>query len=206
MRFVCLSDTHTREDMDIPSGDVLLFAGDMAMFGDEYELRAFRRLLDRLPFKHKIVIAGNHDVLFERDPIHAQRIFQDVTYLCDSCVTIHGIKIYGTPWQPAFMQWAFNLPRGSDALRAKIRAIPDDADIVLTHSPPLGHGDLNLDYRHDGCADLLTRIQAVRPAYHVFGHIHEGYGETTDGITTYINASALSQIPFEYNPCITFDL
>ena len=33
-------------------------------------------------------------------------------YLQDSSVEIYGLKIYGTPWQPEFCGWAFNLPRG----------------------------------------------------------------------------------------------
>ena len=33
-------------------------------------------------------------------------------YLQDSTTQIYGLKIYGTPWQPEFCGWAFNLPRG----------------------------------------------------------------------------------------------
>lgn len=58
-------------------------------------------------------------------------------YLQDSSVTLYGIKVYGTPWQPWFGGWAFNLERGETILE-KWNLIPNDADIVMSHGPPLG--------------------------------------------------------------------
>lgn len=76
--------------------------------------------------------------------------------------------------QPEFGNWAFNLPRGEECLE-KWNKIPTDTDILLTHTPPLGHGDLVCSGVRAGCVELLSTVQQkVKPKYHVFGHIHEG--------------------------------
>ena len=86
--------------------------------------------------------------------------------------------MYGTPWQPEYCGWAFNLPRG-DACAAKWSQIPDGTDILITHTPPLGYGDHCCTGVRAGCEDLLNEVQGrVRPKYHVYGHIHEGMVET----------------------------
>lgn len=76
--------------------------------------------------------------------------------------------------QPEYCNWAFNLPRGTSCLE-KWDAIPEDTDILITHTPPVGHGDLCCTGVRAGCVDLLSTVQTrVKPKYHVFGHIHEG--------------------------------
>ena len=63
--------------------------------------------------------------------------------------------------------------------------------MVVTHGPPLGHGDACASGHRAGCLDLLDELQQrVRPQLHVFGHVHEGYGATSDGTTTFLNASS----------------
>ena len=53
---------------------------------------------------------------------------------------------------------------------------------------------------------LFTK-QSVRPAVHVFGHVHEGYGVTTDGATVFINAATLRDSnPVRLNAPVVFDL
>lgn len=59
---------------------------------------------------------------------------RSITYLQGSAVEIEGLKIYGSPWQPEFQGWAFNLPRGP-RLREKWRLIPEGLDILVTHGP-----------------------------------------------------------------------
>jgi hypothetical protein len=112
-----------------------------------------------------------------------------------------------SPWQPEFCNWAFNLERGSACLPEKWAHIPDTVDVLITHGPPSGHGDWVSNCAHAGCCDLLNTIeQRVRPKYHVFGHVHEGYGVTTNGHTVFVNASTCT---FNYqasNPAVVFDL
>ncbi|ETO19495.1 hypothetical protein RFI_17735 [Reticulomyxa filosa] len=108
-----------------------------------------------------------------------------------------GIKIYGSPWQPEFCDWAFNL-RTRKELASKWAQIPLDTDILITHGPPFGHGDVVSDgWKNNavGCKDLLERVMAVKPKFHVFGHIHEGYGVTTTKLlspTVFVNASTVT--------------
>jgi len=98
-------------------------------------------------------------------------------------VEIEGVRFWGSPWQPWFFDWAFNLERGEE-IRAKWELIPDDTEVLITHGPPQGHGDMTSRGEGAGCADLLARIRQVKPRYHLFGHIHEGYGTSTDGVTS----------------------
>lgn len=46
-----------------------------------------------------------------------------------------SIPIYGSPWQPEFCDWAFNLPRMSKELEQKWKAIPKTTQILITHGP-----------------------------------------------------------------------
>lgn len=89
--------------------------------------------------------------------------------------TSHSFKVYGSPWQPEFYDWAFNLNRGPES-RAIWDKIPIDTDILITHGPPLGFGDLTADNFHCGCSDLLDVVLQKPPRLHIFGHIHEAYG------------------------------
>eukprot|EP00127_Corallochytrium_limacisporum_P003218 Clim_evm67s147 gene=Clim_evmTU67s147 len=206
LRIVCISDTHSRHsNLEVPDGDVLIHAGDFSNTGAPFEVRQFDEFLGTLPHKYKIVIAGNHDLsldhtsydrLWKRfnhayytNPQEVKQYFNNALYLEDQAVTIEGYKFYGTPWQPRFGDWAFGMNRG-DTLQAKWNMIPADTDVLITHTPPIGHGDLCRSGARAGDVELLEHVQKhIQPKYHIFGHIHEGFGITTDGITQYVNAS-----------------
>jgi hypothetical protein len=135
----------------------------------------------------------------------SEAILTNCTYLKDSELVIDGIKFYGSPWQPEFFDLAFNLPRGA-ALKAKWDLIPKDADVLITHGPPQGYGDLTRQGDRAGCFDLLDTIKALQPRLHVYGHIHEGVGKYQVGRTTLINASSCDPDYHPANPPIIFDL
>jgi predicted phosphodiesterase len=107
-----------------------------------------------------------------------------------NCTGGSNLRVYGSPWQPEFCDWAFNLQRGRDSAEVWAK-IPGDTDLLITHGPPQGKGDLTSSGFACGCEDMLAVIKgmAVPPRVHVFGHIHEAYGHWTDGRTLYINAS-----------------
>lgn len=88
-------------------------------------------------------------------------------------MTVEGLRIYGSPWQPEYGNWAFNLDRGAP-LKAKWDLIPEGVDILITHGPPKGFGGQTRE-GDVGCDDLLEAVNRVKPLIHVFGHIHEGY-------------------------------
>ena len=227
LRVVCISDTHgMHEQVPVPPGDILLHTGDLTGTGAPAELRALADWLGSQPHTHKVVIAGNHDLTlhvdyyrsawrrfhrrarpFDAEAIRHRFVSDDrFTYLEDGLVELGGLRIYGSPWQPTFYDWAFNLDRGAP-IAAVWDRIPRDVDILLTHGPPLGRGDLCVSGQRAGCLDLLKAVQGrVRPRFHVFGHIHEGYGATSDGHTTYINASTCTVQYQPRQPPFVFDV
>lgn len=198
MKIICISDTHGHHDKieDLPDGDGIINAGDISGLGTFYQIKSFVRWYSSLPYRHKIFIAGNHD--FGLDDVHLghkemlTNMFRDagLTYLEDSGVTIEGVKIWGSPITPRFGDWAFMRDRGDD-IKHHWDKIPIDTDILITHGPPQGILDLTSQNIHAGCADLL--YCGASPKYHIFGHIHEGYGIEEVNDTTYINASLLNE-------------
>ena len=217
MRIVCVSDTHGRHDaLDVPEGDLLVHAGDATMAGKPEEIERFDAWLGRLPHPAKIVIAGNHDRLFEERPEEARRRITRATYLEDAEATVEGLRVWGSPWQPWFLSWAFNLRRGAP-LRAKWDLIPEGIDVLVTHGPPSGVRDrvkgfaagLSLALAHGphvGCEELRKAVERVRPRLHVFGHIHEGYGREEHDGTVFVNASTCDEAYRPVNPPVVVDL
>lgn len=103
MRLVLISDTHGLHDrLTIPDGDVLIHAGDMSNGGEPEEIREFGEWLATLSHRNKIVIAGNHDFLFQDEPAKAQSLLRGCTYLQDSAAVIDGLRFYGSPYTPRF--------------------------------------------------------------------------------------------------------
>lgn len=189
MRVVLLSDTHgLHEFVQVPEGDLLLHAGDMSKRGGLEEIERFNAWLETLPHPHKVVIAGNHDFCFELRPREARQLMTAATYLQDEAVEIEGFTIYGSPWQPRFFDWAFNLDRG-EPLRQVWQRIPENTDILITHGPP--HGVLDETSRgvKAGCEELAQRLAQLSVKLHLFGHIHEAYGHRHRDGTDYYNAS-----------------
>lgn len=206
MKFTVISDTHNKhEQLKLEGGDALLHCGDFSGRGTAQQIIDFNEWLGRQNFTHKIVIAGNHDFMFENDPQTAQSLLTNATFLQDSSTTIDGIKIYGSPWQPWFHNWAFNLPRGEE-LAKKWDLIPEDTDILLTHGPPWGIGDLTSRGEKTGCEELLKRVKLIKPKFHCFGHIHEHSGSWEIGKTHFINASICDLSYEANNPSFTFEL
>lgn len=207
MRIVCISDTHgLHDEVVVPEGDILIHAGDHCNHGRQSEVRKFDAWLARQPHRHKIFIAGNHDWPWQKQSRYAPLwIKSGATYLRDTAITIEGLKIYGSPWQPEFCSWAFNLPRGP-LLAAKWQAIPEDVDILVTHGPPLGILDRNAGDERTGCEDLAVHVRRVRPRLHVFGHIHDSHGMVERDGTRFVNACACNYDYDPVNPPIVVDL
>jgi predicted phosphodiesterase len=197
MRIVVLSDTHLRHsELHIPEGDVLVHAGDATMMGTFAEVIKFNEWLGSLPHPVKLFCAGNHDWLFAQDRAFAMSLLTNARYIEDELVDVDGLRLYGSPWQPQFHGWAFNLERGRP-LREKWDLIPDDIDILVTHGPPYGILDPGFEegadgmFRriHAGDKELLTAVRRIRPRYHLFGHLHEGHGVLEKDGTTFVNAA-----------------
>ena len=213
MRITTISDTHTKH-MELhgflPGGDILIHAGDISNRGSNIDIEDFCEWFNSIDnYNTKIFIAGNHDFGFENRAEEISQIvnsYKWIHYLEDNWVTIDGIKIWGSPWQPEFYDWAFNLPRQGFELQNKWNMIDDDTDILITHGPAWGYVDRVVGRsEHLGCELLTNRIMAFKPKIHICGHIHSGYGYTTNGDTHFINAAVLDErYEFTQNP-LTFD-
>ncbi len=197
MRLVLLSDTHSLHDaVQVPDGDVLVHAGDCSGRGRPDEIEAFGHWFRALPHPHKVFVAGNHDFLFQDDPQRARALLGDVHYLQDFGLELDGLSIWGSPWQPWFHDWAFNLPRG-EPLAERWRQAPTGVDLLVTHGPPRGILDRIATGEDVGCEALLAELERIRPAVHMFGHIHEARGTQQGDPTLFVNASICN---LQYRP------
>jgi Icc-related predicted phosphoesterase len=206
MKITFISDTHNKHKVitdDLPGGDLLIHAGDLSSMGYEHEITEFCKWYDKLNnYDTKVFIAGNHDWGFQDDPEKALQIvnsYKTIDYLQDDLLMVGEdydkmVKIWGSPWQPEFYNWAFNLPRNGEELKSKWDMIIPDVDILVTHGPAWGYVDkvignpMNL-----GCELLGEKIKTIKPKIHVCGHIHSGFGYMFDGDTHYFNAAVLGE-------------
>ena len=193
MRIVFISDTHNYDITDaILDGDMIVHSGDATGMGTLTEISKFLTWYGELPHTYKVFVAGNHDWLFERDHSLGKSMceYNGITYLSDSEATLGGLRIYGTPWQKYFCNWAFNLEE--EDLFEKFQHIPYGLDILVSHTPPLGILD---ESAHDGklfnigSRDLMGMVNQTKPRIHCFGHAHGGYGQIRKNDTLFINAS-----------------
>ena len=199
MKIVCISDLHGHT-IPLPPGDLLLVAGDLTMTGTRFQVYEMLQYLTNglhLYTNGIVMIAGNHDFLFQNDPLVAEQMCKDagITYLCESGCEIAGFKIWGSPYVPRIGDWAF----GYDPyMENRIwKRIPQDTDILLTHGAPCGVLDDIDDQWHIGSTGLLGEIANRGIKLHVFGHVHEGYGIATFPGTRFVNASICDA---EYEP------
>ncbi len=207
MKIVALSDTHTLQRLvPMPEGqfDVLIHAGDLGNVGKSREYVAigdwFRSIKHQ--YKHQIIVPGNHDWGMMQQFDECRKHFDDdVIFLIDKAIEIDGIKFYGCPWMPQFYDWAFMLPERD--LPAMYVRIPDDTEVLITHSPPhsildsmrgkMRFGDRHM-YERCGSPALYERVkQLPKLKHHIFGHIHFGYGTETIDDVTFHNVASLNE-------------
>lgn len=184
-----ISDLHGHYPK-LEGGDLLIVAGDLTTRDLPCERLEFLEWLAYQDYKRKIFIAGNHDNSLVNQSFKKTR--EDaVDYLCDSGTQYEGLKIWGSPWtlrfpgmNPSCMAFTCET---EEHLAEKWAMIPDDVDILITHSPIAGFLDRVEDYLNGkilnvGSTSLKQRIWSMEnpPKLIVCGHIHEGYGKTFD--------------------------
>ncbi len=199
MKIVAISDTHGfHNQLTIPDGDVLVHGGDLSHgTGTPQQVWDFNKWLGTLPHKHKVMIPGNHDFPFENDPEFCRKVMTNCHLLINEEIVIDGVKFWGSPVTPWFHDWAYNVQRGED-IAAVWKKIPDDTDVLITHGPPFDVLDkVERGNFPVGCEELAKRVIQVAPKVHIFGHIHEGYGQLDFGGIKFRNVSICT---FRYQP------
>ncbi len=209
-----ISDTHTYHDqliLEEEEIDILIHTGDCSnprdLIKSEHECLDFIQWYASVPIRHKIYIAGNHDLAIERRLVN-KKTFEEhgIIYLENESICIKGINIWGSPYSPSFGDgWAFNKRR--DKLHDVWSIIPNNTDIVATHTPPKGILDLSYD-RDDvlefcGCEALRKRMFELQPTLCLFGHIHNmkgihnaGYRKLPEYRTIFSNGSVVTDGKF----------
>lgn len=217
MRIVLISDVHGKwNKVEIPECDLLISAGDYSFTGETHMVRDFHKWLNKQPAKHIISVQGNHEKAVEKNFSYFQDLAREqcprVHFIDEGFVEVEGKNIWCSAITPWFHNWAWN--RFPDEIIKHWDKIPNGIDILVTHGPPHGILDKVLKFNgpkceweedYVGCPQLLKKVLEIKPKLHVFGHIHQGYGEKIVGGIQFVNASLLDDQyqlvnkPFIYN-------
>ena len=184
MRILHISDTHSkhRELPPLPNADIIVHSGDFTFAGSENEAKDFINWFCDLPYKHKIFIAGNHDMcMYGAESIEG--LANNVHYLCNSGITIDDVQFYGIPM---FME---DIIDGS--FDKMISDIPDSTTVFITHQAPYGFCD-EYNGRHCGDRGIREKIEKLPTLrLHLFGHQHEANSMIIHESVTFSNAAVL---------------
>jgi Icc-related predicted phosphoesterase len=181
----CIGCLHGAQP-ELNGGDLLIITGDITARDTEYEYvdKFLPWLIDLHMTKYEKVvwIGGNHDNWVQEN-ISQDKQLSGGEYLCDSGTEFEGLKIWGSPWSIKFPGinpncCAFTV-ENEEQLKEKWQLIPDDTDILITHSPPFGICDKISNGKRAGSVSLRDKSYNSNAQLHVFSHIHEGYGVVT---------------------------
>lgn len=201
MKICIISDTHSLHNQithKLPEADCLIFAGDMCNVGYLHEVQYFADWLDKIKsrFISIIIVAGNHDWPFQKEPNAARKYIEDTgaIYLENKETIVNGFKVWGSPATREFCNWSFNYTE--EELKEIWKTIPNDVDILVTHSMPKNildftpHGDVNV-----GEVGLVKRIKQLKDLkLYIGGNLHYHGGETklVNGVL-YVNAAVCDE-------------
>lgn len=184
MTILHLSDTHGqhRKLTELPQADIAVHSGDFTFAGSEEEAYDFIEWFCDLPCRHKLFISGNHDMcMYGAGSIEG--LPEDVHYLCNSGIELEGVSFFGVPM---FME---DVRAGR--LTKMVAGIPADTQVLITHQPPFGIGDV-WNGRHCGSKELQKKAEGLPLLKcHLFGHQHNAHSISICGSTTYSNAAVL---------------
>ena len=201
MKIWHFGDSHSSHSLlEIPKDiDLVIFSGDESNYYDVYknepEFRDFIEWFGNLPIKHKVFVGGNHSAFVALRTREVKEICKqkDIIYLENESVEIEGFKIWGSPYSPTFGSWYFM--KGRDKMWKLWENIPQDTDILITHTPPRGCLDLSYNRNHQlefcGCSNLLKNVFRVKPKLHCYGHIHSCEGVLNAGTMKLANLDTI---------------
>ena len=201
MKIVFISDTHIKHrDLDFSMSkyndvETIVHSGDFSHNQKQFD--DFINWFSELPFKNKILIPGNHEILVQENEEDFFRVCKEfgIIGLIDSGVVIDDIKFYGSPWTPLFFNWAYM--KEDYILDQYWDKIPNDVNVLITHGPAYGILDGVIHYgigENVGSESLADRIDHLKKLkIHTFGHIHEARGMYKENKILRINASSVNQ-------------
>lgn len=206
MKFVVISDTHgLHKNINLPHGDVLIHCGDITEEDTKEQVAEFLEWFSALPYQYKIFIGGNHDFFLDRNAEQFYKMIpKNLIYLNNKGFQIGNIKLWGSPTVPDLIYWAFGKTRGAEMKEHWDYYLPTEPiDILITHTPPFGILDSPKRGGCLGCEELLKKVKANPPKYHLFGHIHGSSGILKKKDTTFINASIVhSRLGAIHSPAV----
>lgn len=136
-----------------------------------------------------LYVHGNHDGSYAQDPPEG----------CDCIdgrvVTYNGVRILGLGGCLWYHEGAHQYTERQ--MRRRIRKLrfqlwkTKGVDIVVTHAPPKGVGDLD-DAAHRGFESLLELLDKYNPQYLIHGHVHLRYGLDQPREHTYKNTKVIN--------------
>jgi len=193
MRISIISDTHMlHEELGTLSGDVLIHCGDMLdLFNrTDADLQKLDVWFGRQDFKLILCTGGNHDMLLEQIVAGDINPFENAVFLQDKPYEYQGVRFYGAPWTPDLDGHAFY--QNAEQLKDSWSKIPENIDVLITHTPPRGILDVSSRGLELGCEELAIAVNRIKPKLHCFGHVHASAGETRNEATTFVNACVVN--------------
>lgn len=183
MKIQHISDTHGyHHQIEIEEGvNVICFTGDESNYLNwtlnAVEFEKFLKWFAALEAEHKLFIPGNHSTFVWHNERTAKHMLEQngITWLHKTAKMIDGIKFYGDGTSPKYGDWVYMAKR--EKMDRHWQNIPEDTNILLTHTPPKGILDLSENKSHElscaGCGALRKKIMKLPElAVHFFGHIH----------------------------------
>ena len=151
--------------------DLILSCGDL-----KAEYLEFLVTMARCPL---LYVHGNHDGSYSR---HAPEGCEDID---GKLYDFHGLRILGLGGSRRYSQGPHQYSESE--MRARIRklfpriTLMNGFDLLLTHTPPEGCGDLP-DRAHQGFACFNTLLDQWKPVCMAHGHIHASYTAGADTV------------------------
>jgi len=218
MKIIATSDLHGNlNGLNFENCDIVVIAGDFADLkgGGKWHWNDQKKWIQKkfIPFIQKFpntqfcIVPGNHDMVMDigKTSLHPDINFNiewpnNAHILIDRMIEINGLKIYGTPWVPIISyRWAFEAE--SQKLTEKFNMIPENLDILITHTPPHISNDCGIDRSLQwggteafGSGELANAIFNKNPKLVFCGHIHTGVHTLTEfGESKIFNVSRVDE-------------
>lgn len=167
------SDTHGKHrKLPLTQTNIAIHLGDACDFGNENQFKDFLEWFGQYPAKHKIFVAGNHELQWELEPENFLQMFpKNIIFLENRVMNLEGIIFVSVPARMELHRYP------------KLK-LPEKVGFLLTHAPPQGILDNEM-----GCPILKKFVNKLKPDYHLFGHIHQAKGMWKNKDTVFVNAT-----------------